>query len=219
MLMRQKEWIDINTRFMKKHRDAVIDAGCEYVDWFTECGPHYTKSPRYNWAKRWINRYLRDGMTVLDVGGGLGAFGTYFTAVMGHRFNYVNLEILDFVELTPDYFEAFGLPWEGHRYIQLDALKEKFPFDAETFDMTWMFGWYGMRSGFDKLFPEIFSLLKPSGMLFFNVPDEAAKPPGSKKTISRDTLETMLTNAGYEIVFLNMVSGDYDYRVMCRKPK
>jgi len=217
--MNHEEWIKINTRFVRGHAKNFIEGDWPNVEWFVTCGPHYGASPRYRWAKRKIHKHLQDGMTVLDIGGGIGAFGTYFTAVMGHRFNYVNLEMRDFVNLTPEYFAAFGLPWNGHQVVQLDALKERLPFDAETFDMIWMFGWYDSRRGFDKLFPEMFHILKPGGVLFFNVLDERAKPPNSKITISRPQLEKTLIENGYDILFLGLVPGDNDYRVMCGKPK
>ena len=217
--MNHVEWIAVNTRFVRVHVQDLIDANCPYPQWFEDCGPQYVKSPRYHWVRRLMRKHLKDGMTVLDVGGGLGAFGTYYTTVLNRHFKYVNIEWLDFVDLTQQYFEAFNLQWDGHQAIQLDALTEEIPFEPDTFDIVWMFGWYDSRVGFPKLFPEIFNLLKPGGMFFFNVLDTKAKPPGSKRTISRDALEGMLIKFGYDILSLHLVPGDNDYLVMCGKPK
>lgn len=106
---------------------------------------------------------------VLDICGAFGMWGAYFQKSNGSLFEYVCLDIdEDKIKFGKKYFKLLGL--ENASFISHD-IKQRFPFENNTFDQVWLFNWYEPR-GIDRkeLFSEINRMLTDDGIFLFHLP-------------------------------------------------
>ena len=111
---------------------------------------------------RYIEKYLRSGMRLLEIGAGTGRYSHYF-ARQGYRVDAVEL-----VEHNLEVFQANTQPGEDITITQGNA-KDLGDFGDDTYDITLLLGpMYHLFTETDKLqaLSEAIRVTKPGGVLF-----------------------------------------------------
>lgn len=149
---------------------------------------------------------LSAGMTVLDLGSGVGGPSRYL-ASKGCKVTGLDLSA-DYVALSRQLAERVGLAVD---YVCADALA--MPFEDGAFDLVWT--QHASMNIADKvsLYSGIRRVLKPGGKLAFHdvcagqgdllLPVPWASKPDHSALISPDDLRILLEAQGYEITFWN----------------
>jgi len=167
------EYKRIHNKFIEPYRHKD-----KYWDWFVNRVLDRKKTNRYGWFINTIGKYLKDGMSVLDIGGGVGMFGAYLINVEGYKFNYTVLDLPHKKSVAEKYFQTFNVACKFVVGSMLDSL----PFPPEEFHMIWCFGvpFWGVKKvhkknagiinpDTPKVHNEIYRVLKPNGIYMFTI--------------------------------------------------
>lgn len=164
---------------------------------------------RTNWLLSVLPTMI--GERVLDLCGGYGTCGAYLRFINEAKFDYTCLDINKHrVNCGVNYFNAFNL--NEARFV-LHDINQPLPFESESFDMIWLFGWCDNPFDCPKLFKEIYRILTEEGTFIFNM---AKLGTAYKTKHSEEGLREFLANVGFDIVLLESID-QLDYGIIVTK--
>lgn len=207
------------TLFREAHLKAVLVNQCKEMgkedlsaDWFNRTLKDHNRGI---WLLNNKNRCLRKGDKVLDIGGGIGAWGAYLNYVIGLDLDYVNADVVPIrVETSKKIFAELGI--KG-RFIVSDWKN----IHTEKQDVVLCFG---ALHYFDK---DIFKIanrsLKKNGVFVFEVAEKSPTcPEDYQYALTMSEVELELKNAGFEslkIEYCAEYSSFNDIVVISRKKR
>lgn len=191
---------------MKKHRHIKGWDFSWFLDRILRRDPD---NDRYGWFNNTVIKYLTVGMKVLDMCGGVGMFGTYLKVIEGFNFDYTVMDMPYMKEIAEDYFKTFEV--QGN--FVTGSILQPLAFTDSTFDMVWTFSWCQITLDVEKYFKEVYRVLKPNGLFFFNM------AYGRYETVMKEEeIKAMATKLQFKVEILELGRGsELEYLVLLRK--
>ncbi len=147
-----------------------------------------------------IVEYLPKNGTLLDLGAGQGQDSVYFAqagfAVFSTDIEVGIIERAD--EYSKEFFGKLDKPRPGMRFQVVD-LQKKFPFEENTFNIVYshLALHYFNKESTEKLFSEIYRVLKPGGVLAFLVNSVSDPEFNTGKKLEEGYFDTEGTHKRY----------------------
>ncbi len=191
----------INNHYEVINEDARISQGHGRVEFLTTI--------------RYIEKYLKKGMSILEIGAGTGIYSHYF-ARMGYKVDAVEL-----VEKNIEIFQSKTLPYENVSIVQGDAVNlSNIP--SGNYDIVLLLGpMYHLFEKTDqrKAISEALRVTKADGVVFcayvladFTILRHAFQRGKFKDLVKKGMLDpvTFQTYSGPKDIFQNYVKSDID---------
>lgn len=144
------------------------------------------------WFLKVKDKYLRDGMRVLDLGGGIGAWGAYLIYVHKLNLHYINVDSNSGrIEASQKLFNCLGI--KGDFFVQNVG-----DINFSNQDVILCFGVsYDLDASLFKLASQ---MLKKEGFFFLNIIEKSTNHAGYKFCLNTPEIKSEMEKVGFEIL-------------------
>ena len=161
-----------------------------YANWFKNTLREHNRGI---WFLKHRDEYLKKGMKVLDLGGGLGGWGAYLNYVDELDLDYVNIDIdPTHIAFSKKLFDKLGIKGQS---IICDWSKTH----VEEQDVVLCFG--AIHQFNEKVFAIANNILKEDGLFIFEIVEKSTdQTDGYDFTLDMPEIKKKLENTGFQVI-------------------